>query len=180
MDDVARELSVSKKTLYQYFDTKDALVSAAVAMHMEGEREEFSGIRQVAENAIQELFLLSRCMREHVFKINPSLLYDLQKYHPDAWEIFQQFKKMYIIGQIRENIERGVKEGYYRQEINPEVLAILRMEAVQIAFNEQVFPRNKFDLVDVQMQVFDHFVHGLLSAKGKELYQHYQQQEEKS
>lgn len=180
MDDVARALSMSKKTLYQYFTNKDELVTEVVKRHMEGEMNEFGQIAASSSNAIEELFNLSKCMREHVFKINPSLLYDLQKYHADAWGIFQKFKQEFIIGQIVDNLERGLREGNYRENLDPRVIAILRMEIVQLVFNDQIFPRSEFDFVDVQMQVFDHFVYGILSEKGKKLYQQYQLQEVKT
>lgn len=173
MDDVARALSMSKKTLYQFFDNKDRLVTEVVQLHMDRERIEFAEIANKAKNAIEELYLLSKCMREHVFKINPALLYDLQKYHGTAWGIFQQFKSEFMQKQVVQNIERGMSEGYYRDSLNPQVLAILRLEVVQLIFNDQVFPRNQYDFVEVQLQVFDHFVHGLLSPKGKELYDQY-------
>lgn len=171
MDDVARALSMSKKTLYQHFSNKDDLVTEAVRLHMEREAREFDDIHDEADNAIEELFLLSRCMREHLMNLNPSLLYDLQKYHANAWELFQQFKKQYLMGQIRRNLERGIAEGFFRSEINAKVLAIYRVESVQLVFNDQLFPRPEFDFANVQLQVFDHFVHGLLSDKGRALYQ---------
>lgn len=180
MDDVARALTVSKKTLYQYFKNKDKLVTDVVKLHMDGERKEFEQIKAKSSNAIEELFNLSKCMREHVFKINPSLLYDLQKYHSEAWEVFQTFKGDFIQGQVMDNLNRGIQEGCYRAEIDPEVLAILRMETIQLIFNDQIFPRAQFDFVAVQMQVFEHFVHGILSEKGRKLYQQYQIQEDKS
>jgi AcrR family transcriptional regulator len=179
MDDVAKELSVSKKTLYQHFKNKDELVSEVASLHMNREKTEFDQIAKASANAIEELFLLSKCMREHVFKINPSLLYDLEKYHADAWDIFQQFKKQTIMKQVIENIERGIEEGYYRKGIDPNVIAILRMEVIQMVFNDRIFPRDQFDFVEVQLQIFDHFVHGLLSEKGKKQYEHYQKQEDK-
>ncbi|MFH6981912.1 TetR/AcrR family transcriptional regulator [Marinoscillum luteum] len=177
MDDVARELAMSKKTLYLHFSNKDELVTEVVRFHMDGEMAEFGRVIESASNAVDEIFKLAKCMREHAFRVNPSLLYDLHKYHADAWAIFQEFKSEYLVGQIIDNIERGKREGYYRLELNARVLAILRMEIVQMVFSDQVFPRSEFDFIEVQMQVFDHFVHGLLSEKGKQLYQEYQSQE---
>lgn len=173
MDDVARELSVSKKTLYQYFTNKESLVTEAVKLHMEQERELFLSMEGKASNSIEEIFLMANCMREHVFKLNPSLLYDLRKYHADAWAIFEDFKKEFLNGQITRNLEKGVEEGYYREEINPRVLAILRIQNVEMVFDEQIFPQSEFDFVAVQMQVFDHFIQGILTDKGRELYKKY-------
>jgi len=173
MDDVARALSMSKKTLYQHFTNKDALVTETVSVHMKQEQDEFEEVQQKAKDAIEELYLLSKCMRDRVFKLNPSLLYDLQKYHAEAWKVFQEFKKEFLIGQIIHNLTRGIEEGSYRDNINPKILATLRIESVQLIFNDQIFPRAEFDFVDVQMQVFDHFVHGILSDKGRKLFQKY-------
>lgn len=177
MDDVARALSMSKKTLYQHFSNKNELVTKAVENYMKEEMEEFSEIKDISQNAIQELFNLSKCMREHVFKLNPSMLYDLQKYHADAWAIFQRFKNMFLHGQVMDNMRKGIEQGYYRSEIDPRVMATLRLETVQMAFNDQIFPRSDFNFMEVQIQLFEHFVHGILTIKGKQLYTEYQMKE---
>lgn len=177
MDDVARGLSMSKKTLYQHFSNKDELVSEAVRKHLTEERAEMEEIVEQSENSIEELFLLAKCLRQHVFKINPSLLFDLQKYHAEGWKVFQEFKSEFIIGQIKTNLERGIAEGYYRKELNPNILAVLRIELVELAFNDRIFPRSQFDFLEVQMQLFDHFVYGILSDEGREKYKAYQQSE---
>ena len=174
MDDVARALSMSKKTLYQHFSNKNELVTNAVEDYMKGEMAEFSEIQKISNNAIEELFNLSKCMRAHVFKINPSMLYDLQKYHAEAWAIFQRFKNRFLKDQLMDNMNNGIAEGYYRKDIDPRVIAILRLETVQLPFNDQIFPRTEFNFLEVQMQLFDHFVYGILSDKGKELYTEYQ------
>lgn len=176
MDDVARACGISKKTLYQHFENKDELIIAAIHMHQEQDKEEFGKIKSDAANALEELFNISLCLREHIAQVNPSLIYDLQKYHPGPWEEFQKFKKKFVLAQVASNLEQGIKEGYYRQDIDPEILAILRVESVYMAFNDQVFPAKKFDMVKVQMQVFGHFVQGILSESGRQLYQRYENQ----
>lgn len=176
MDDVARELSMSKKTLYQYFTNKDELISEVARVHMIAEKEEFTGIAKNTQNAIEELFNISLCMRDHMEKMNPSLMYDLQKYHATAWQHFVQYKNEFIRGTVIENIKRGKEEGYYRSEVDEEILSILRVETIQMVFDERFFPKARFHFPTVQMQVFDHFVHGLLTEKGTQLYKQYQSQ----
>ena len=178
MDDVARDLGMSKKTLYQSFANKDELVEAVSSAHIERERIEFAGVEQSASNAIEELFNITKCVRKSMQGVNPSLLFDLQKYHPGSWALFLDFKQNFIRAMVERNLSTGVKEGFYRPEVNPDILAKLRMEQVQMAFDPKIFPPNKYNIVDVQMQVLDHFVHGLLSDKGRELYHTYQQQTE--
>jgi len=176
MDDIARELSVSKKTIYQHFKDKDEIVFSATQAHLMAEKKEYSDIFDNATNAIEELAMISRCMRKNIAELNPSLLYDLQKYHRKAWEGFLTFKVEFVRNHIMRNLERGVKEGYYRSEIDPEILAIYRMEQVQMAFDDKLFPTKKFDFKLVQMQMFDLFVHGIVTDKGQKLFKEYSQQ----
>lgn len=174
MDDVARDASMSKKTLYQYFDNKDGLVIEVANRHFEKERIDFDEIKESANDAIHEVMLVSQCLRKHIFRMNPSLLFDMQKYHSTAWDEYLKFKHSFIRGNIKDNISRGIDEGYFRSEIDAEILSILRVEQVQLAFNQKIF-NNKWDLPTIQLQLLDHFVHGLLTDKGREKYKEYSQ-----
>ncbi|MFK7951941.1 MAG: TetR/AcrR family transcriptional regulator [Ekhidna sp.] len=177
MDDVARDASMSKKTLYQYFDNKDTLVFEVALNHFEGEAKEFEEIANHAEDAIHEVILVSQCLRKHVFKMNPSLLFDMQKYHGKAWDEYLNFKHSTIRGNIKQNIDKGIREGYFRGELDSEVMSTLRVEQVQLVFNPKIFPTNKFDFATVQLQILDHFIYGLLTDKGRIKYEEYTQLE---
>lgn len=170
MDDIARHLSVSKKTLYQHFADKEDIVTVTCKAHLDRNAEEFKAIRKTARNAIEELVQLSVCLKRNMQDINPSLLYDLQKYHPRAWTVWLEHKNKFIRESVVRNLKQGIAEGYFRADIDPEVIASVRLEMVQLAFNEEVFPREKFRLPDVQMQIFEHFISGLLSDKGRKVY----------
>jgi hypothetical protein len=77
---------------------------------------------------------------------------------------------------IVRNLNQGINEGYFRSEINPEIIAISRLVLIESAFDDQIFPKVKFNLVEVQSQFFDHFVYGLCTDKGRKLYQKYKEQ----
>ena len=177
MDDVARQSAMSKKTIYQYFDNKDSLVLAVAVGHFEREKIEFLEIESESINAVHELILVTQCIRKHVFKMNPSLLFDLQKYHRASWDSYLNFKHETIRGQIARNIERGKREGLYRHELDAEILSIFRVEQVQLVFDPSIFPTDKFDFRVVQLQIMDHFVNGLLTDKGRETYQEFTEKE---
>ena len=173
MDEIARELSISKKTIYQFFKDKDEIATIATQRHMELEKAEYSEIQKNALNAIMELALTNQCMRKHFREMNPSLLFDLKKFHKNAWNNWLEFKNDFIKNTIVANLTRGISEGYFREDIDPETLAIYRVEQVQLAFDNSIFPREKFDFRQVQIMMFDHFVHGILTDKGRKLYKQY-------
>lgn len=176
MSDIAGNLGMSKKTLYQVFTDKDELVLAVTTSHLERQSAEMDQISKNSRDAIEALLGVSLCLRRNFREMNPSLLFDLHKYHRDAWDIWIKYKSEVISRSIADQIREGIREGYYRAEIVPEILAVFRMEQVQLAFDERVFPRDRFNFVDIQMQLFDHFVFGLLTEKGRELYLEYKKE----
>lgn len=175
MDDIARHLSVSKKTLYQHFADKDELVTIAMQTHMEEQKKVFDGIASQAENSIDELYQIAGCLRKHSEESNPSLLFDIQKFHPKAWNVWIDYKNNFIRGTVIRNLEQGIKEGYFRHDINPEILASLRLAIIETCYDDRVFPKDKFSLMEIQAQIFEHFVYGLCTEKGKKLYQKYKE-----
>lgn len=174
MDEIARHLSISKKTIYQYFKDKDEIVQLATDAHLEKEKGDFDEITSTSENAIEELFRTSQCLRNNIRDINPALLFDIKKLYPAAWAKWVQFKEQYIFNQIVDNLRRGMEEGYFRSDIQPEVLAILRVNEVEMSFNENVYPHEDFDFRVVQMQLMDHYIWGIVTEKGANLYKKYQ------
>ena len=173
MDDIARHLSVSKKTLYQHFTDKEDIVTITCKAHLDRNQHDFESIRKTAKNAIEELAQLSVCLKRNMQDMNPSLLFDLQKYHPKAWNVWLNHKTKFIRESVVRNLKQGIEEGNFRPEIDPEVMAAARLEMVQVAFNEDIFPRERFRLPDVHMQMFDHFVYGLVTDKGRKLFLKY-------
>ena len=87
MDDIAREVGISKKTIYQHYEDKDAIVLAMVSAHFEEER--CVAIKQQAEakDPIQEVVWASEMMRQQLSEMNPTALYDMKKYYPKAWDL---------------------------------------------------------------------------------------------
>jgi TetR/AcrR family transcriptional regulator, cholesterol catabolism regulator len=175
MDDISRHLSVSKKTLYQHFADKEDIVSMACQAHIDAMANQFNEIRDTSKNAIEELARISVCLKQTTEDTNPSLLFDLQKFHPKAWNVWINHKHNFISQSVMRNLEQGIKEGYYRPEINVEIIARMRLEVVQLAFDENAFPTSKFRISDVQLAIFDHFVHGIVTEKGRKLYQKYKE-----
>lgn len=176
MDDVASHLSVSKKTLYQYFADKDEIVTTVAAYKMEDDQKKYDGFRQSSKNAIEELARISGCIKVDFQKMNPSLLFDLKKYHPKAWGVWLSHKQKFIRESVMRNLMQGIEEGYFRPEINADILATVRLELIQLTFDENIFPSGQYNLAEVNSQIFEHFVFGVLTDKGRKAYEKYKQQ----
>tara|TARA_R110002012_G_scaffold99980_2_gene238408 strand:+ start:91486 stop:92100 length:615 start_codon:yes stop_codon:yes gene_type:complete len=178
MDDIARKVGVSKKTIYQFFSDKNSIVFKSVHEHFSDHRQEIENVLDNSKNSIEAMYRISKCMKGQVEAINPTVLYDLQRYFPRAHKRFLEFKNTFIKERMIGILEDGVKSGYFRKEINPEILIIQRIEQVQLAFNNDIYPRDKFDFKEIHEQLFDHFLHGILTEKGKEKYNQYLNEEQ--
>ena len=179
MDDIAAQLGMSKKTLYQYFADKEEMVDACFSGVMNQSRHQCLADQQKAENPIHEFFLAFDMTKEMFAEMNPSVLYDLQKYHPAAFKKFQEFKYNFLYNVITSNLQRGIKEELYRAEIDVDVLARLRIESVMLPFNVDVFPNNRTHLIHIEQQLFEHFLFGIVTTKGQKLIQKYKNQRTK-
>lgn len=173
MDDIARHLSVSKKTLYQHFADKDELVTMMAQRHMKQDKETFEAISKQSKNAIDELVKISELMKRDLQDMNPSLLFDLQKFHTKAWNVWLDYRDNYVRKSVVRNLKQGIAEGYFREELNPEIIATLRIEGLELGFDTKKFPQGKFNFSEVQLHIFNHFIYGLLTDKGKKLYEKY-------
>jgi AcrR family transcriptional regulator len=176
MDDIARHLSISKKTIYQYFVDKDDIVTQGTINHFEKAQTGFDGLTNASKNALDELMRIQIYMRKNMQDINPSLLFDLKKYHAKAWNAWMDHKNKHIREQVVRNLKQGMEEGLYRTNLNPEILAVLRIESIQWLYDGQIVPNEKYKMVDIQMQMLDHFMYGLLTEKGRKLYEKYKQE----
>ena len=176
MDDISHRLGISKKTLYENFDDKNDLVNQVTAMLLDERMKEYTAATEASSNAIEELFSTAKLMRKHFGELNPALMYDLQKYHPDGWALFLKHENDVVYHSVIDNLERGVTECYFREDIDVNVLAKMRVEQIHLSFDERLYPKDKFDFTEVQIQLFDHFVHGVLTESGLELYKNYQKQ----
>jgi AcrR family transcriptional regulator len=173
MDDIARHLSVSKKTLYQYFADKDEMVYRMSERYLARMSKQYDTIKENSHNSIEELSMISLRMKADFENMNPSMLFDLQKFHPTAWNLYNDHKIKVISESVVRNIRQGIHDGYFRSDIHPEILAYARVAMIENAFDERLFPRDKFSFLEIQAQVFELFVYGICTEKGARLYQKY-------
>ena len=166
MDDIAKHLGMSKKTIYQIFEDKDALVNSLVNSHIKKNESQMIGYAGTSKNAIQEILFALKHMAEMFAKTNPLLFHDMQKYHIIAWNDFKSFKEGCMTKIVVDNLKRGIAEGLYREDISVKIMARLRIEEVEMTFNPYIFPPTQYSMVEVAEQLMKHFLLGICTLKG--------------
>jgi AcrR family transcriptional regulator len=173
MDDLATQLGISKKTIYQYFKDKDALVSSVVEFELANHALLCNQSTQAADNAVHEIFLLMSVIQEMFNRMNPLALFEIEKYYPLAFDKIKKHKEDIIFSMISANLEKGIAEGLYRKDVDITILSKYRLETSLIPFNIHVFHPSKFDLLKVNLQIIEHFVYGVATLEGHKLMDNY-------
>ena len=180
MNDIAAKLGISKKTIYQFFSDKEQLVIKVITGILNKNQETCDYDRKRASDAIHEIFLAMQQMAELFHHMNPSVLFDMHKYYPEAYKVFLKHKNNYLYTVIKENIIRGINEGLYRSELNVETITRFRLESIIIPFNPEFQHQLKSNLSVVSEELSTHFLFGLVSQKGYKIILKYIQQQIKS
>ncbi len=177
MDDIAKHLGMSKKTIYQHFTDKDELVNILIRQKLEAQSCQTDELARVAENAVQEILFVITNINDLLSNINAKLFFDLQKYHPKAWMMFRDFREKKMQQAILINIERGMREGLYRKEIKADIITRMRLEQVDLVFsNHEHYTTFRYTLPQVMAEITQHFLYGLCTVKGHQLIEKYKQQ----
>ena len=165
MDDVARELSVSKKTLYELFADKEELLLEVVKVISMGFHQNIKEIICSSANVLEQIFMLYKRVIEHCREVNPLFFIDLMRY-PQVQAFFEQVHVQHA-DRIKEWLMMGVKQGLLRDDVNYEVF--LRQDGFQIdklLINPEVRnypPKVIYDSVVLVM------LRGLATDKGLEI-----------
>ena len=173
MDDIAKHLGMSKKTIYQFFKDKNELVVALVKKKLQDDEDQMCDIIKQSGNVIEKMINMMKCSEEIFSRINPIVIHDLQKYHSDAWKQFQDFKSGVLMRTLEDLLTEGIKQGYIRPDIDVKIIARMRVTQVELGFNTSIFPVAEFNTWKVQQQFMEHFNYGICTLKGYKLLNEY-------
>ncbi len=174
MDDVAKHLCISKKTLYEYFQNKEDLVKKVVFLDHERLDSFFSDIAKPNLNAIEELLEVYRLIHNMFRDYNPSMEYDIRKYYPDLYNKIKEIRRKRMFETVYHNLKKGKAEGSYRKELNSKIIAKLHVLRVENMFENELFTVEEITSFNVFHEIFFYHVHGILSQKGvKFFYQNF-------
>lgn len=165
MDDIAFALGISKKTIYNFFSSKDEIVAYEIDKHIVNHKIEFEKIFLNSQNAIDELRLIYQMnMRQHRI-MKPVFVSDIQKLYQSCWKKLEQFLHEFISKNIASNIQRGHNEGLYKTELNIEFLSHQYYGGI-LNMIDYFSHQQKYSISDLQKEHIYYHIHGIGTAKG--------------
>jgi TetR/AcrR family transcriptional regulator, cholesterol catabolism regulator len=176
MDDICRDINISKKKLYQYFPSKNELVTKLLELERQNFEIIFENYNFEGVNAIDILLIVSRELGERFRDVSPSMTFDLKKYYPDIYHHHVDERIEFIFGKIKINLEKGISQGVYRDDLSVELVARLYMRRLIDLHNPEFFPAEKFSFQTLFDVMFDNFIRGIANESGM---RYYEQQKQK-
>ena len=166
MDDVARELCISKKTLYQFVNDKDDLVGKFVDSEIDLRQEEICSCFRKSSNAIEELFEISVFMNKMLREQSPATEYDLKKYYPHHHQRITEVRRERMYNYIMQNLRKGKAEDLYRADMNEEIIARLYLARMENVYFNELFTVEEFTSVSLFTEHLTYHIRGIATTKG--------------
>lgn len=170
MDDVARELGVSKKTLYQFFSDKNDLVNQCVEHYLETMNTICCSVVENKElDAISVMLQISEQMNAMIRQVNPSSMFDLKKYFKGAWDKLEVDRRSFIKRVIQDNILLGIKKGLYRKDLDPETISRIYIYLTGYLTNPDHYDKEGMDIKEMHLEIVKYHLRSICTPKGHEL-----------
>jgi AcrR family transcriptional regulator len=166
MDDIAREMGISKKTLYQYVENKNDLLNKILDLELEESDCAMEKISKSEINAIEALFIVLKFLNQVTKEYSPSAIYDLKKYYPDLYSKMNILRREKIYNRVMKNLEKGISEGLYRNDINEELIAKIQVERIENAIDSDYLSIDELSTPDVFLEIFKYHIRGIATEKG--------------
>jgi TetR/AcrR family transcriptional regulator, cholesterol catabolism regulator len=166
MDDVSRELGISKKTLYQYVTDKTDLVSKVLDLELSRRKCEFEKMDDCERNAIEEMIDVHRFVNKKMQEYNPSTEYDLKKYYPDLYRKYHEERHQKMYEKVLDNMKRGKEQGIYRAEMNEEIIAKLTVMRTEFISGNETYNLSEITSQQFFTEIMIYHIRGIANEAG--------------
>ncbi len=175
MDEIASQLGISKKTIYQFYADKDALVQNVIETILTNNECACRNTTDISENPVHEFFVALGIIQDLLGAMNPAFIYDIQKYHPLAYKRLTNYQQQFLLGVVVNNLEEGRKLLLYRDDFDIDILARFRFTSIFMLFDaEMSAAMGKHKLTTIMEEITIHFLYGIATPKGQKLIHKYQ------
>ena len=169
MDEIAKELKISKKTIYKYFDSKDTLVKDVVLNFLNLNKNNISQILDRNDDAIKKAFNLFQYFGQLLVKINNKWIQDIQNHYRYLWKGIDDFRTEMMLANISKLIEQGKKEGFI-VDYPTNIIVMFFISSIRGIINPDFIVEHKLDPATVLNPTIKLLMNAILTNKGKELF----------
>jgi AcrR family transcriptional regulator len=167
IDEIACQLKMSKKTIYQHFNTKAQLVNNCVSWVLEMKEKEILQVLQLKLDPITEMLELGKLNVETFRMFSKNTLKDLRNFYPEAWSIIEVFKEQIIYPQLLSNLNSGIQQGFYRDNIQANIVVYMYIGLLDSVIMQHSVLKTETLLDEVYKEHLKMHMYSICSEKGR-------------
>ena len=169
MDDLAQSMSISKKTIYQYFENKNQLISSCTESLQKSITQTFRDLRENTNNPIIELFQIKKEVMKILGNTETAPQFQLQKFYPEIYTELKNRELDLVRDTINESLQKGMETGYFRKDINIDFITRIYINGMRGVRDVDLFPLKEFKIEMVLEEFIEYHVRAISTKKGLDL-----------
>ncbi|MEE1885915.1 TetR/AcrR family transcriptional regulator [Pedobacter flavus] len=173
MEDISKNLGISKKTIYKYYKNKNAIVHSVVEELLKESAISMNAITDKSTDVVEEVYSQMYNMGNQVQLIKLSFFLEIEKSYPELMEKIAKYKAEILSEKIKSNLRRGKESGVYRAELDLEEVALIRLGLIENSFTNNTFLSAGWHTKDILITLTNFYLHGITNQQGKELINKY-------
>lgn len=169
MDDISKELGISKKTIYTHYKNKTALIEDTTMHVFESISTGIDAICSLNKNPIEEFFAIKTFVMKILKDEQTSPQYQLQKYYPNLFKTLKlkQFKIMQDC--VAQNLQKGIEQGLFRTDIDINFITRIYFMGIIGIKDEETFPHTTFTPTYLLNSFLEYHIRAIATTKGLEI-----------
>jgi len=167
VDDICYAISISKKTFYEHFANKSELVEQIANDFLQKTQKITDDIMK-KEDVIDKMLLLYSSLLKQFKNCNAAFIYDIKKYYPDIFKVFDQYKDNALKNLLISLINEGKREGVFIEDFDAEIIFTMHWKRFNNIIERELLPqKNLYDPIYIQMMKVS--LIGISTLKGHQL-----------
>ncbi len=166
MDDIAKELGISKKTLYQFFTDKNDLVNQTVDAHLYYMESNCNHISINNKDAILSMISITQFISTNIKQANYKILFELKKYFKEAWDKMHNHRVVFVSASVQKNIELGMEQGLFRANIDAKLTSRLYVHLLDFLLEPDWLDKEGYDIKSTHLQIVEFYLRAICTDKG--------------
>ncbi len=169
MDDLAKGIGISKKTLYEQIPNKASLIDQMIHLHIKEEKKAINQIKSQSQHAVEEMILIARYVIQMLKQVSPNIVFEIKKYYWESWKKLEKLNNEHVLQVIHLNLKSGIEQGFYRADLPVEIIARHYVTLISSIVNQEVFPSNIFTMDKIFKETMLYHLRGITTPYGWEL-----------
>jgi AcrR family transcriptional regulator len=167
VDEIAKRLGISKKTIYSNFKSKETIVEAVMERHFTEVGAKLETVMRSTSGYMEKLYGVFAIATDTVSQVSPKFMDNLKRKRPDIWKKVEDFRRKSVLTTFSKLIEEGIKFGMIRKDLEKEVALLVLLNSVQGIINPETLSKHSLTSAEAMNGIMRIIFDGILTDTAK-------------